>query len=222
MNLLRHLLISSVVAVILLCSFQPNSSGQDKSSSASESVPAPLQGGIVKVQTGLDDLRDARLSVSRVRKALANLYDEMTRQQLVNSYSVNVVGTSVINVPRPIVGPTLPARPKWVHASMDEIRPLMNLFKEDTNIAIETDRQVDASESAKKSLEPIRTQAISDVQSAYEVFKSLEALTAGSNYDQPAVVSASKSLDKKMKDLDKSFKKGIAILQKEVKRSKNS
>lgn len=222
MQLLRHNLASLVVALLVLASLQADCSPEENSPRAGSSTPAPIQGGVVKVQTGLADLRDARLAVSRVRKALANLYDEMTRQEIINTYNVNVIGTTVINVPRPVVGPTIPARPKWVHASLDEIRPLMNLFKEDTTIAIETDRKVDASDSAKKALDPLRAQAIASVQSAYEVFQSIESLTAGESYDQPAVVSASKSLDKKMKELDKCLKKAIAILQKEAKSTKSS
>jgi hypothetical protein len=222
MRPIRDLSASAIIALVILSANQLVSHGEDTGRSNSSSLPIPLQGGVVKVQTGLDDLRDARLAVSRVRKAVANLYDEMTRQQITNEYSINVIGSTVINIPRPVVGPILPARPRWVHASMDEIRPIMNLFKEDTDIAIEKDRQIDASDSTKQALEPIRTQAISDVQSAYEIFKSLESLTSGESYDQPAVVDASKSLDKKMKDLDKNLKKGVAILQKEAKATKHS
>jgi hypothetical protein len=189
----------------------------------SEPAATTLKGGVVEVSVTLNDLRDARLSISRVRKAAANLYDEVTRQQVTMNYNPNIVGTVVISVPTPsFTGQLLPARKKWVKESMGEIGPIINLFKEDVDAAIESDRHTNVSESTRKQLDPLREDAFSLVKSAFGTYKELEGLTAGSSFDNNAIATAAKSLDQDMKQLDKSFKKGISILQKEEKSSKKS
>lgn len=189
---------------------------------ADEQRPAkPLQGGVVEVQVTLNDLRDARLSISRVRKATANLYDEVTRQQVTMSYNPNLVGTSVIMTPTAsFSGPVLPARKKWVDASMAEIGPIIALFKEDVDHAIESDRHTNVSASARKSLDPLRNDAFSAVKKSNETYKALEKATKGPGYDNASIASMTKTLDNQMKQLDKSLKRAISILQKEEKSSR--
>lgn len=182
-----------------------------------------LQGSVVKVEVTLNHLRDARLGVSRVRKAAANLYDEVTRQQVTMNYNPNVVGTTVINIPTPTFsGQFLPARKRWVKESMDEIGPIINLLKEDVDLAVESNRRTEVSEQTKKSLDPLREDAFGCVKSAFATYKQLEQLTSGDTYDNGAIASAAKQLDKEVRDLDRKFKRGISILQKEAKRSRNS
>src|SRR5258705_12702017 len=83
----------------------------DESSADSNSAGTTLKGGVVEIQVTLNDLRDARLSISRVRKATANLYDEVTRQEVTMMSSPNMVGSTVIMTPRPsFSGRFLPAR----------------------------------------------------------------------------------------------------------------
>jgi hypothetical protein len=194
-------------------------------STASEgAVPATtttLKGNVVEVGVTLNNLRDARLSISRVRKAAANLYDEVTRQQVTMNFNPNVVGTTVIMTPTPsFTGVYLPARQKWVAESMAEIGPIIGLFKEDVDAAIESNRQTDVSDSTKEALSPLRTDAFEAVNSSAAIYKQLEGLTAGFNYNNAAIASDVKALDKQLKTLDKSLKKGIGILQKEAKSAK--
>jgi hypothetical protein len=190
---------------------------------AEPDAPIKLQGGVVKVGDGLNDLRDARLSVSRVRKAVANLYDEVTRQQVVMNYNPNIIGTTVISIPSPsFTGQLLPARPKWVKAAMEEIGPQIALFKEDVDIAIESDRQIDASEPTREALAPLRDEAFKSVNQSFNLYKQLEGLTSGSSYDNSSIAQVAQSLDKELKVMDKSLKKGVSILQKEAKAAKKS
>jgi len=180
-----------------------------------------LKGGVREIEVTLDDLRDARLSTSRVRKAAANLYDEVTRQEMTMMMNPNVIGTMVISTPRPVpTGRLLEARKKWVDASMAEIAPIIKLFKEDVDKAIEDDRRADVSDSSRKSLDAVRDDLFALVNASFEIYKSLEGLTAGPTYDNKAIASDAKQLDENMKKLDRSLKKGVSILQKEAKASR--
>lgn len=213
---------SAVIILLSTLVFTANSKAVDSTDTA-QRPPTHLQGGVVKVQTSIDDLRDARLSISRVRKSVANLYDEVTREQMSMTYNPNLIGTTVITVPMPVrTGITLPARPKWVRASMNEMRPTLTLFKEDVDIAIESDRHVDASERTKEALAPLRSEAFGAVEKSFKIFQQLESLTQGPSFDNESIATNAKSLDKELKELDRSLKKGISILQKEAKASKKS
>ncbi|HEY9869325.1 MAG TPA: hypothetical protein V6D08_09180 [Candidatus Obscuribacterales bacterium] len=196
----------------------------EPSTAAGDSTAAPmLKGAVVKVEVTLNDLRDARLSISRVRKAAANLYDEVTRQQVTMSYNPNFVGTTVIMTPTAsFSGRFLPPRKKWVDASMAEIGPIIKLFKEDVDAAIESNRRTEVSESARKELDPLRDEAFAAVNSSFDLYKQLESLTGGPSYDNNSIASVTKELDKQMEQLDRSLKKGIAVLQKEAKSSRKA
>jgi hypothetical protein len=180
-----------------------------------------LKGGVVEVEVTLNDLRDARLAAGRVRKAAANLYDEMTRQEMTMMMNPNVVGTTVIMTPRPVfTGNYLPPRKKWVDESMTEIGPVIKLFKDDVDKAIEEDRRTDVSDKGRKAFDPIRDEVFALVNTSFDRYKELEGLTGGQTYDSMSISSAAKGLDDDMKKLDKSLKQGISILQKEAKASK--
>jgi hypothetical protein len=151
------------------------------------------------------------------------LYDEVTRQEVTMSYNPNVVGSTVIMAPAPrFTGAFLPARKKWVEASMSEIAPIIKLFKEDVDAALETDRQTLVSTAGREKLEPIRTTVFKLVGDSFGTFKQLESLTASGSYDNNAIASASKTLDGQMKQLDRSLKDGLKLLQQEAKLAKKN
>lgn len=218
--LIRNLLTASFLAVLTASSVVY---GADEANNPASDAPSDVQlkGGVIKVDVQLNNLTDARLDISRVRKAIANLYDEVTRQQVTMNYSPNMVGTMVIMTPTPtFTGQFLPARKKWVDASMAEIVPIIKLFKEEVDAAIEDNRRLDAGENTRKQLEPLRDQAFKGVQSSFESLVQLEKLTNTTAYNNQAIASTSKNLDKQMKDLDRNLKKAIGILQKEARTRK--
>lgn len=180
-----------------------------------------LKGTVVELSVTLNNLRDARLSVGHVRKAAATLYDEVTRQQVSMSYNPNVIGTTVIMTPTAsFSGAYLPPRRKWVDEAMSEMGPTIKLFKEDVDTAIESNRQTDVSDATHEALQPLRTDAFAAIKAAFDLYQELQKQTSGGSYDNAAIANDVKSLDKQMKQLDKSLKKGIALLQKEAKGSK--
>lgn len=212
--------LQALLLTLLLAGFQRAHAEE----AATTSGEAPiLKGEVVQIEVTLNNLRDARLSISRVRKATANLYDEVTRQEVTMSYNPNMVGTSVIMTPRAnMTGRTLPARKKWINASMAEISPIITLFKEDVDAAIESHRRTDVSDETRTVLHPLRDAAFLAVKSSSDTFKQLEELTAGPTYDNQAIASAAQTLDAEMTQLDRALKKGISILRKEAKSSKKA
>jgi len=219
---IRSLLATSCFCALLIAS--PIAySADEAAATGDEPSNVQLKGGVIKVDVQLNNLTDARLDISRVRKAIANLYDEVTRQQVTMTYSPNMVGTMVIMTPTPTFsGQFLQARSKCADASMSEIVPIIKLFKEEVDVAIEDNRRVDASAATIKQIEPLRDQAFKSVHSSFETLTQLEKLTSTSAYNNQAIATASKSLDKNMKDLDKNLKRAISILQKEAKSTKST
>ena len=214
----------AIVALLIAAANQaPAFCDDDDTSSSDTKHGKTLKGGVVQVEVTLNDLRDARLGASRVRKAAANLYDEVTRQQMTMNYNPNIVGTTVITIPMPsFTGQYLPPRKHWVKASMEEIGPILKLFKEDVDIAVETNRRTDLSNDAREVLEPIKANIFGMVNSSFTVYKELEDLINASSWDNVSIASAAKNLDAHMKRLDQSLKKGISALQKEAKSSKKT
>jgi len=215
-------IVHSLLVMLLSAGFDPAIGAEATGGTAGETTGSqPLEGHVVKVEVTLNNLRDARLSISRVRKAAANLYDEVTRQQVTMSYNPNMVGSTVIMTPTAsFSGAYLPPRAQWVNESMAEIGPIIKLFKEDVDTAIESDRRTQVREATREALESVKTDAFAAVKSGFDLYQELQRLTAGPSYDNGAIASATRSLDKKMKQLDGSLKKGIGLLQKEARASR--
>lgn len=218
--LIRRLFVTGLFFSLLLASPVYSDEPTGASSDAPSSVQ--LKGSVIQVNVQLNNLTDARLDISRARKAIANLYDEVTRQQVTMNYRPNMVGSMVIMTPTPsFSGAFLPARRKWVDELMADIVPIIKLFKEEVDTAIENNRQVEVGDATHKQLEPLRDEAFKLVKSSFDTLTQLESLTNSGSYNNQAIASASKSLDKQMKDLDKNLKKAISLLQKEAKSRKS-
>lgn len=221
----QKLFLSLLTASLVWGFHSPTSLAEQPSSASSEPASGTtLKGEVVKVQVSLNNLSDARLAINRVRKAAANLYDEVTRKEMSLNLNPNVVGSNVMmTIPQPVpTGSFLPPRKKWMNQSMVEINPILHLFKEDVDNAIETNRQTEVSEAVHQQLQPLRLQAFETVKASFSTFKELEKLTGAQTYDNKAIAAAAKALDSQMKDLDRDLKKGVAILQKEARKSNKS
>jgi hypothetical protein len=210
-----------LIMLICTCTFamaadQSGTTGSDDSRSA-----RILKGGVTDIEVTLTDLRDARMSTGRLRKAVANLYDEVTRQEMTMSFNPNVIGSTVITTPTPMAtGRYLEPRKKWVDESMADIGPIIKLFKEDVDKALEDDKRAGADDAIHDALGSIKEELFSQVKSSFETYTALEGMTAGPGYDNSTIASTAKILDNDMKKLDRSLKKGISILQKEAKATK--
>lgn len=223
--LMRISVISIIVAGLLSLSQQAALSARDgdtnrvtkatKNSTASQATKS--KGTIVEIDETLNKLRDARLAISRVRKESANLYDEVTRHHM--RHNTTMIGTTVMSLAsKNFSGKTLPARKRWVDASMAVLGPIISLFKEDVDVAVENNRQTKVSEPVKVAFTSLRTDAVKAVNSSFAIYKHLQSLTAGDNYDNAAIADDVKNLDAQMLALDSSLRNGVSILQKEARK----
>ncbi|MBX9879957.1 MAG: hypothetical protein K2Y22_15980 [Candidatus Obscuribacterales bacterium] len=216
---IRRLFVTGLLSTLVLVS--PAYCDDTAASSGEAPSSVQLKGQVIQVDVQMTNLNDARLDISRARKAIANLYDEVTRQQVIMNYTPNVVGTMVIMTPTPSFGATLPARTQWVDEAMSDIVPIINLFKQEVDIAIENNRQVEVSDATHQKLEPLRDEAFKSVKTSSDILAKLETLTKARPYDNAAIASTSKSLDGQMKTLDNNLKKAISLLKKEAKTKKS-
>lgn len=219
--IIRRLLFTGLLSTLVLVS-SPAYSDEAGTSSGDAPSTVQLKGQVVRVDVQLTNLNDARLDISRARKAIANLYDEVTRQQVMMNYTPNVVGTMVIMTPTPsFTGQTLPARSQWVDESMSDIVPIIKLFKEEVDAAIENNRFVDVSDATHQKLEPLRDEAFKSVKASFDILTKLETLTKARPYDNAAIATTSKTLDGQMKSLDNNLKKAISLLKREARTKKS-
>ncbi|MCC7530348.1 MAG: hypothetical protein IT342_17620 [Candidatus Melainabacteria bacterium] len=100
---MRNSSLLAIISLAFLIGTPLPAIAEEKSESTNKTPPssATLKGHVVNINETLNQLRDARLSISRVRKATANLYDEVTRQQVTMSFNPNLVGTTVMMTPSP-------------------------------------------------------------------------------------------------------------------------
>lgn len=220
--MIGRLLPAGLVLALLIASSPAFSADEATESKSDAPSPVQLKGSVIQVDVQLNNLSDARLDISRARKAIANLYDEVTRQQMTMNYTPNMVGSMVIMTPTPTFsGQYLPARKEWVDESMADIVPIIKLFKQEVDTTIENNRIVDASETTRKQLAPLRDQAFASVKQSSDTLVQLERLTSSRPYDNKMIAQVSQFLDKQMKDLDKSLKRAVSILQKEARSRKS-
>ncbi|MDZ4837674.1 MAG: hypothetical protein SGJ27_28140 [Candidatus Melainabacteria bacterium] len=207
-----------LIALSVLAALNMPAQAEESATTSGEAASKPIEGR-VEANVSLNNWRDARLSISRVRKATANLYDEMNRQELIMmNASPTMVGNTILTRRTPAyTGQVLPPRKKWVDASVAEIGPIIKLFKEDVDAAIQSDRRTDVSDEATKQLDPLREQAFTLIKTAFDDFQKIEQLSAGPTFANKTISTASEKLDADMKELDKILKKGMSIISKEAK-----
>ena len=161
-----------LIALAVLAGLNMPAQAEEGATTSGDAASKPIQGR-VEANVALNNWRDARLSISRVRKAAANLYDEMNRQEMIMmSASPTMVGNTVLTRRTPVfTGQLLPPRKKWVDASVAEISPIIKLFKEDVDDAIQSDRRTDVSDEATKQLDPLREQAFTLIKASFDDFQ---------------------------------------------------
>jgi hypothetical protein len=223
MRIFRNLVTPLLIMLICACTSAMAADQSGTTGSVSSHSTGILKGSVTDIEVTLNDLRDARMSTSRLRKAVANLYDEVTRQEMTMSLNPNVIGSTVIMTPTPMAtGRYLEPRKKWVDESMADIGPIIKLFKEDVDKAMEDDKRAGADDAIHDALGSIKDELFTQVNSSFETYTALEGMTGGPGYDNKTIASTAKILDNDMKKLDRSLKKGISILQKEAKAAKKS
>jgi hypothetical protein len=171
-----------------------------------------LSGGIKYVESWVEDVREAQLDVKRVKSALNNLFDEVTREPVTWSMPPNLIGTTVISIPLNInFASALEPRKKWIDESMSIIVPVISLFKEDVDKAEEDDLKT-LPEDAASELGPLRKSWAAAVTDVDAKLTRLKELTNQPSYDKPDIAATTKAIYNDMIHLDAHLKEARKIL----------
>lgn len=180
----------------------------------------PISGGVKKVELTLEDLREVDLDVKRLLSASGHLYDEVSIQPVSIQTMPEVIGRGIIvNIPigTTPVGPVAPAKKERVDLAMNQIRPVISMFKTDVDEFLEGHKQLDISESTRTKLKPYFDSWVAAVEDASAKLVQLEPLVAKSPYDQPAIAQIAVAMQQDANKLHKSLKKVYDVIRKEAK-----
>lgn len=180
-----------------------------------------LQGGVKMLALTMNELRDAKTSVDKVKRVSSDIYNEMTRIPVQMGQMVNAVGTTVINIPVPVgIGDALPARPKWVNFYMSELVPLVRLMKEEIDEVEDGTAKWVVRDDLKEALRPYYEDWKKVVKDVDSKVTSLQKLTKRPPYNQELAAKEAKAINKDAKKLQKTRNKIEKVFKKKSKEKK--
>jgi hypothetical protein len=186
----------------------------------------PLQAGVQQVDLSLDHLRTVGLDLKNVAKATSSLYDEVTMQpiQMITQPEVIGFGATIINIPIGMqpTGPVQPARKQRVDLAMSQIRPTVAMFKENVDMFVKGEKELNLSDEIRKEIQPDVDSWVQNVTQLAMQEGQLEKLTASSPYDQPTIAQICVGMQKNIKELDKDRRDIFKVLKKRQKGKGNA
>jgi len=203
----------------------PAGGAGDTTSTTAPQTSEPLQGSVKMVELSLDDLRTLSLDVKHLTAASSHLHDEVTMQQVSIEQEPEVIGMgTVIMIPVGYqkVGPILPANKKRVDLAMNEMRPIIQLFKEDLDEFMTGQKKLDLTDAVRADLKPYFDEWIGCVNDANAQLTKLEPLTQGPPYDQATIASIAADINQDAQKMQTDLKKVYKIVRKEGKKMKHS
>jgi len=202
--------------------------GDTTSTGTSTTAPQttePLQGQVKMVELTLDDIRTLSLDVKHLTAASSHLHDEVTMQRISVEQEPEIIGMgTVIMIPVGYqkVGPILPANKKRVDLAMNEVRPIIQLFKEDLDEFMTGQKKLDLTDAVREDLKPYFDDWIGCVNDASAQLTKLEPLTQGPPYDQTTIASIAADINQDAQKMQNDLKKVYKIVRKEGKKMKRS
>jgi hypothetical protein len=165
-----------------------------------------LQGSVQKITLDLDQLRDVGLDLKHLVKSLSSLYDEVTCEPMGMLSEPEMVGPVILSIPTIMtpIGPPQPARKERVDLAMSEVKPVIDMMKKNVNQFVSGQVKFDLPDSTMAQIQPLFTKWITDVNDLYSKELVLEGMTQGPPYDNYKIADQVMSMEKEIKDLDKS------------------
>lgn len=197
----------------------------DGLSQPDRSQAPPIKGGVQKVVLNLERLRDIGLDLKHVLSASNHLFDEVTIQPVTMVTEPEIVGFgTVINIPiatQP-VGPPLPPRKDRLDLAMNQMKPIVTMFKQRCDDFVAGRAELDLPQDVMAKLEPSFAQWVDLVNDVNSQLVGLEPLTQGPTYDNQAIADAANAIQKDVKKLEKTRKTIYKVIQKEGKRKSSA
>ena len=170
------------------------------------------------MQLTLEKLRDVGLDLKHVMTASKHLYDEVTIQPVTLITEPEVVGRGiVINIPigtQP-AGPPQPPRKDRVDLSMNEMTPVINMFKKNADDFVSGHKQLDLAPDIQTKLEPMIKDWIAQINDLSSQLNNLQPLTAGPTYDNTSIATVCTNIQKDVEQLDETRRKIYKVIRKE-------
>ncbi len=188
------------------------------STTSSSTASKPLQGGVQKVELGLEKLRDVGLDLKYALKAASNLHDEVSFQPVRIITQPEMIGAgTIINVPigTEPTGPPQPARKERVDAAISSMKPIINMLKKNADEFTNGEKQLDLSDSVMTKLQPQFQEWVSQVNNIAEQERELEQVTQSPPYNNEVIAKLTISMQKNLKDLDKVRQAIYKVIRKE-------
>lgn len=204
-----------------------STSSAGANTSSSQNNPAssgkPIQAGVQMIELNLQVLRDVGLDIKNILKAASSLYDEVTIQPVTIQTMPEVVGRgTIINIPvgfTPSGNAPQPSK-KRVDLSMNQMRPIIQMMKQDVDDFESGRRRLDISDAERQELEPLFDQWVKLVNDINSNLVTLESLAKSPPYNNAAIAKAAGAIHRGGKKMDEVRRKLYKSLQKEGKKQK--
>ncbi|HEY9791352.1 MAG TPA: hypothetical protein V6D22_13195 [Candidatus Obscuribacterales bacterium] len=211
----------SVSIFLLGLIMAPGVIAQAQTATAVAAPSRTLEGGVQKVDLSLEHLRDVGLDLKEIMTSSRHLYDEVTIQPVAMITQPSMVGPGVIiNIPvgtRP-VGPPQQPRKDRVDLAMNNMAPIIKLFKKNADEFVADQKELDVSDDAKAKLHPLVGDWVTGVNKISSELQQLESLTQGPQYDNAAIAAICGNMQQSARDLDKVKDKAFKIMKRERRR----
>lgn len=191
-----------ITSCIALCSFNAFTPGNCQPAqpvSGAASTPTT----VVTAKSAEQQLRRMGEPIKRLKRASYDLIGECT-QPVEMMGEIDIIGTDVIPImPQTAEGfgnEFIAPRPKYVNLHMQQLGALVPILQGDIeSLAIPSEE--------KDYATPLLSDLGNYMQDIRQHYKNLQALTAGTDYNQVQIVNEAKAVDDSLKSIDNSRKK---------------
>lgn len=215
----KRLLIFSLLAIQTSSSLCLADTTNTTNSSSTTKPPFKLQA--TKIEVSLDQLNDVGLDLKHVLTCCRHLYDEVSIRPMNIITEPEMIGTGVvINLPVAMepTEPPKPPRKQRVNLIMSEIRPVIELLKQNGDQFLKDNEVSGYPQSVQDELAPLLKKWIAYTDDVLAKLIKLEELTPGPTYDNYAIAQTTRAIEDDIKQIDDVRRPIYKLVQEEGKR----
>ncbi len=199
---------------------QTTSNAAASNPAISTQTAMPFKLSASKVNLGLEQLNDVGLDLKNVLSATRHLYDEVMIQPVEILTEPEMVAGCVISLPIGTIptGPPKPARKARVDLIMAQIRPVLDLLKQNANEFMADSQISHFPADLQTKLDPLFKKWLTHMDDVYGRLLDLERMTVGPTYDNYAIANTTQIIQEDVKQIDEARRPIYKLLQEEAKR----
>ncbi len=215
-----------MICALLMVSALANSPGN---AAQVDSVPTKAQGptfklSATKVELSLDQLNDVGLDLKNILTVSRHLYDEVMVQPVTVITEPEMIAGTVISLPigTEPTGPPRPARKERVDLLMSQIKPVIDLLKNNADAFMKDSEVNELPDEMKTKIEPLYKKWLAYMDDVYARLLDLEKLTVGPTYDNYAIANDCQLIERDVKQIDEVRRPIYKLVQEEGEKLMNS